>query len=104
MRWCCGWWRTRMVAAVRGGQAKRPAAPARAPKRAKTAHAVVSPRLIFAGVGGALVLGVGVFLNTGERPAAISHAASDFFGRQTAKAGFKVKALHLQGASPAAHD
>lgn len=94
-----------MVAAVRGGQAKRPAAPARASRRAKTAHpVVVSPRLIVAAVGGALVLGVGIFLNTGDRPSAISHAASDFLGRQTAKAGFKVKALHLQGASPAAHD
>jgi cell division protein FtsQ len=94
-----------MVAAVRGGQAKRPAATprTRAPKASKAAS-IVSPRLIFAAVGGTLVLGVGIFLNTGDRPAAISHAASDFFGRQTAKAGFKVKALHLQGASPAAHD
>jgi cell division protein FtsQ len=94
-----------MVAAVRGGQAKRRATPtaARAPKGARTATSV-SPGLIFAIAGGVVVLGLGIFLTTGDRPHAIAHSAGDFVGRQTAKAGFKVKALHLQGASPAAHD
>ena len=57
-----------MVAAVRGGQAKRPAATprTRAPKASKTAS-IVTPRLIFAAVGGTLVLGVGIFLNTGDQ-------------------------------------
>jgi cell division protein FtsQ len=51
-----------------------------------------------------LVLGVGIFFNTGDRPAMIAAGTSDLVGRQTAKLGFKVGALHLQGASPAAHD
>jgi cell division protein FtsQ len=93
-----------MVAAVRGGRTKRSAqAAARAAKPSKTS-AFVTPRLIFALAGGVIVLGVGIFLNTGDRPAAIAGGIGDIVGRQTARLGFEVKALHLQGASPAAHD
>jgi cell division protein FtsQ len=51
-----------------------------------------------------LLLGVGIFITTGDRPAMIAAGTSDLIGSQTAKLGFKVGALHLQGASPAAHD
>ena len=96
-----------MVAAVKGGQARTAAktqtrASRPAARTGKKAH--VDPRLILAAAAGALAIGLLVFINTGDRPAAISHGLSDVYGRQTAKLGFKVAALHLQGASPAARD
>lgn len=98
-----------MVAAVRGGQARRAAKtptraarPARSPTKSKPIAA--DPRLISGAALAVLVLGAVVFLNTGDRPHAIKAGAADIVGRQTARAGFKVNALHLQGASPAAHD
>lgn len=102
-----------MVAAVRGGQARGAAkSPSRAPRkaaapRARTKAAVshaIDARLILGGVASVLLIGAIVFLNTGDRPAAISRGVSDTIGQQTARLGFKVTAMHLQGASPAAHD
>jgi cell division protein FtsQ len=95
-----------MVAAVRGGQASRAAkSQTRAAKpAAKAGKPHVDPRLILAAAAGALAIGFIVFINTGDRPAAIATGLTDIYGRQTAKLGFKVAALHLQGASPAARD
>lgn len=98
-----------MVAAVRGGQASRAAktqtrAPSKPAAKSRTAAAParIDPRIALACVGGALVLGLGVFLLTGDRISQIGHGLSQAYGRQMAKAGFKVAALHLQGASPGA--
>lgn len=98
-----------MVAAVKGGQASRAAkSQGRAPKSAKSAkaaaHAPIDPRLIAACAGGVLVLGLGVFLFTGDRLQHIGQGVRQVYGRRMAAVGFKVSALHLQGASPAARD
>lgn len=94
-----------MVAAVRGGQARASAAKTRtrAPK-AKSAAPTVDARIVLGAASAVIALGFTLFLTTGDRPEAIGRGVSDLVGGQTAKMGFKVQALHLQGASPAAHD
>jgi cell division protein FtsQ len=103
-----------MVAAVRGGQARNAAkTPRRAasrasgapPRKTKAASVpAVDARLVLGGVLSVMLIGGIVFFNTGDRPAMIAGGIADIVGGQTAKLGFKVAAMHLQGASPAAHD
>lgn len=94
-----------MPAAPRGGsrvQAKpRPkAAPARRPKAAPDgAQPRFTPRHILIAAAGALTLGAAIVLGTGGRGemlmAAIGHGVDGKFG----EAGFRLRTVHVQGAS-----
>ena len=94
-----------MVAAVRGEQTKRGKSPTRASDPAKKPQAAglpVDPRIALVSACGVLVLGLTIFMFTGDRPASIERGVHNAVAQQFAKLGFKITSLHLQGASPAA--
>lgn len=103
-----------MAAAVRGGarskaqaqpRVSRPSrsGPANAPSKLRGGRSGgIDARTAAICAGSVLVLGAGIFLFTGHRLSAAGHGFSMAMGRGAATFGFKVAALHLQGASPAA--
>lgn len=108
-----------MPAAVRGAgrqtvkpRAKRPPSPnkssrgpARAPGPSKL-HAAqgvgISPVVALIGTAAVVVLGVTIALATGGRGAKLAAAVNAGYDQRLADLGFKVSAVHLQGASKAA--
>lgn len=108
-----------MPAAVRGGprveakpRAKAPLKPARrggapgksAPARGPRAagHGGPSPRLILAGTAAVLAVALGGVLATGHRAERIGVAVRGGIDRRFAQAGFRLRAVRIEGASPAA--
>ena len=108
-----------MPAAVRGAgrqavkpRAKRPSSPNKpargaaaspGPSKLHVAQGVgLSPMLALAGTAAVIVLGVTIALATGDRGAKLAAAAATGFDAQLASLGFRVNAIHLQGASKAA--
>ncbi len=106
-----------MPAAVRGAErqavkprAKRPQSPSKSAKGAAAVgpsklHAAqgvgLSPVVALAGTAAVVVLGVTIALATGNRGANLVAAMNTGFDNRLAQAGFKVNAVHLQGASKA---
>lgn len=62
----------------------------------------LSPGLALTAVAGVLILGVAITLATGGRGERLAAATQAGLYNQTAAAGFKVEAVHIQGASPMA--
>src|SRR5512146_2180421 len=111
-----------MPAAVRGGsrveakpRAKAPLGPAKRPRgkapgpgaagrgsRAAKSHHGPSPSLIIAGTVALLAAALGVVLATGHRAERIAAAARHTVDRRFAEAGFRLRSVHIEGASPAA--
>jgi cell division protein FtsQ len=93
--------------AARGGsrvqakpQVKAPARPAKRP--AATAAAPrpnLSPKHVLMIAGGVLALALIVTLATGERGATIAQSVGSGFDNRLGDAGFRVKAIHVEGAS-----
>lgn len=87
------------TAAPRG---RGPASPSssNAPNGSQAAGGVhLTPGLTLAVVGGVLVLALLVTLVTGDRPQKIAATLGSGFENQTVAMGFKVKTVHVQGAS-----
>ncbi|MGA0599651.1 cell division protein FtsQ/DivIB [Caulobacter sp. KR2-114] len=107
-----------MPAAVRGAErqavkprAKRPPSPSKsakgaaavAPSKLHAAQGVgLSPVVALAGTAAIVVLGVTIALATGNRGANLASSMNAGFDNRLAQAGFRVNAVHLQGASKAA--
>ncbi|MDP3746941.1 MAG: cell division protein FtsQ/DivIB [Phenylobacterium sp.] len=109
-----------MPAAMRGGsrvqakpRAKAPASTkarpqpkkqgAYAPGKLKAARGVgLSPAYALAAAAAVLALTMGVTLATGGRGLALHMAMNEAVGSEFASLGFKLKAVHVQGASPMA--
>lgn len=106
-----------MAAAVRGGasraarpQSRAPSRGARSPAKGRAPAAKIragkaaglDPRIALGATGAVIVAGLAIFLFTGDRLASIEHGVALGAGRQFAAVGFKVAAVHLQGASPTA--
>jgi len=110
-----------MPAALRGGaqtkakpRAKAPSSPrkTRGASKAQAAYAPgklgaarglgLSPGHALVAAGGVLVLTLVVALSTGDRAEKISQGTQAAIGRQFASLGFRLNAVHVQGASPAA--
>jgi cell division protein FtsQ len=97
------------MTASKGSSGKTAAPRSRpAPKRsAGTAHGKLqaagavnlSPGVALAIAGGVLGLGLLVALVTGDRPQQMASAVADRFQNEAVGLGFKVKAVHVQGAS-----
>src|SRR5689334_12392467 len=115
MTLCFGSRRTRMPAVLRGAgrgsakaRSKSSASPSKhraaAPRAgaAATPHIRISPRLIAAGAGFALVGVVAIVLATDHRASRLGRAASDGFLSETAAAGLRTDHVRLEGASPQA--
>jgi cell division protein FtsQ len=90
--------------AARGGsraqakpQVKAPARPAKRPAAAPRRN--LSPKHVLLIAGGVLVLALGVTLATGERGATIAQSVGSGFDNRLGNAGFRVKAIHVEGAS-----
>jgi cell division protein FtsQ len=110
-----------MPAAVRGGgrsaakpRAKGPQKSAK-PRVAKPARegasklraakgAGVSPTFALVAVAAVMTAGIAVALATGDRAQKLSNAAAAAVTARAADVGFRVKAVHLQGASKSAQD
>ena len=90
-----------------GGQKTAPRSRAMPKRSGGTAHGKLqaagavnlSPGVALAIAGGVLGLGLLVALVTGDRPHQIAAAIGDGFQNQAVGLGFKVKAVHVQGAS-----
>lgn len=103
-----------MAVAVRGGARKAAKPQPRATVRSRSASsqgpaklrggraAGIDPRTAATCAGAVLLLGAATFLFTGHRLSAAANGFNTAFGRAFAAQGFKVAALHLQGASPSA--
>lgn len=108
-----------MPAAVRGAgrqavkpRAKRPPSPVKSvrgpaaapgPSKLHAAQGVgLSPVVALSGTAAIIVAGVIIALATGNRGANLAAAMSAGFDNRLAQMGFKVAAVHLQGASKAA--
>lgn len=88
------------VAPARGrssGAAARPAAKARAAEGFS-----LSPKVTAAAVGLVVVAGAAIALGTGGRGERLAAGVNQGVLNQTAAAGFKLRAVHVQGASPMA--
>ena len=83
--------------AARGG---RPVAAAYAPAKLRAgAGAGLAPKLTLIVAGGVLVIGAAVALFSGDRPQTLVHGAESGLAGRFAGLGFRVGALHVQGAS-----
>ena len=105
-----------MPAAMRGGAQVKAKPRAKAPANSRKAKAApkggqphaklsaaqgvgLSPRWAMAAAGAVAVLAVAITLATGDRAQKLSDATNAALGAQFAKAGFKLNAVHVQGAS-----
>ena len=96
--------------AVRGGsrvqakpRAKPPASPARRPQaKAGAVRAGLKPTQILMIAAGVLTLGLAITLATGGRAQQLAHAVTSGVDGQFGHAGFRLKQVHVQGASPLA--
>jgi cell division protein FtsQ len=102
-----------MPAAVRGGsRAKARPSPKTAPKAARPApsarrvpvaeHRGLSPRLALTGAVAVLALALGVTLATGHRGQRLASAIGAGVDGRFGAAGFRLKSIEVQGASPMA--
>ena len=89
--------RTRIAAAPTRGRGSAPGRPAAKPHAARGAG--LSPGLALTAVAGVVVIGVGIVLGTGGRGERLAQTTQLGLYNQTAAAGFKVAAVHVQGAS-----
>ena len=83
------------------GKASGPGAQGRAP-RVGRAHHAPSPKLILAGTAALLAAALGVVLATGHRGERMAAAARHAVDGRFAQAGFRLRAVRIEGASPAA--
>lgn len=100
-----------MPAAVRGGT-KRPVKPqAKAPPSSRQRQpgpaparqgGTLSAKWILAGAAGVLTLALGVTLATGHRGEHLAQATGSAIDGKFGDAGFRLKAIHVEGASPMA--
>lgn len=87
--------------AARGG--KPVAANAYVPAKLRAGGAAgLDPRLTLAIAGGVLAIGAAVALFAGDKPQSLGAGVERGWGAHMASLGFKVNALHVQGASPMA--
>ena len=99
-----------MPAAVRGGprrpvkpQAKAPSSSRQRPKaQAPTRQGGLSTKWILAGAAAVLTLALGVTLATGHRGERLAQATGAAIDGKFGDAGFRLKAIHVEGASPMA--
>src|SRR5690349_610066 len=108
-----------MPAAVRGGsraqanpRAKAPASPrgkrppsakpAPPPGRGGAPSQGLSPRTVLLAAAGVLALALAATLATGHRGERLAAAVGHGVDARFAQAGFRLKAVHVQGASPMA--
>jgi len=101
-----------MAVAVRGARAKPARASARSPRRTRNPAPAVklragkvgglSPTVAGYAACAVAVLGLALFLFTGDRLTMVGENVGRGIARQFAPLGFKVSQLHLQGATPAA--
>jgi cell division protein FtsQ len=102
-----------MPAAVRGGsRARAKPSPKTAPKAARPApsarrapvaeHRGLSPRLALTGAVAVLALALGVTLATGHRGQRLASAIGSGVDGRFGAAGFRLKSIEVQGASPMA--
>jgi cell division protein FtsQ len=102
-----------MPAAVRGGsRARAKPSPKTAPKAARPApsarrapvaeHRGLSPRLALTGAVAVLALALGVTLATGHRGQRLASAIGSGVDSRFGAAGFRLKSIEVQGASPMA--
>ncbi len=74
-----------------------------APAKLGAARGVgLSPAYALGAAGAVLVLTLAVALATGDRAERLGQGTESVLGRQFAALGFKLRAVHVQGASPAA--
>ncbi|MFN3574068.1 MAG: cell division protein FtsQ/DivIB [Phenylobacterium sp.] len=79
------------------------AQPGYAPAKLGAARGVgLSPAYALGAAGAVLVLTLAVALATGDRAERLGAGTESAIGRQFAAMGFKLRAVHVQGASPAA--
>jgi cell division protein FtsQ len=64
----------------------------------------MSPKAAVGIAGVVVVAAIGVALATGDRWNSLKTGMNEAFGRQAALAGFKLEAVHVQGATPMARD
>jgi cell division protein FtsQ len=102
-----------MPAAERGGsrvaakpRAKAPASPAKRPQaEAAGGGPRLSPKQTLLVAGGVLTLALVAVLGTGERGAELAHVIGSTVDGKFGEAGFRLRAVHVQGASEmATHD
>ena len=99
-----------MPAAVRGGprrpvkpQAKAPSSSRQRPKaQAPTRQGGLSTKWILGGAAAVLTLALGVTLATGHRGERLAQATGAAIDGKFGDAGFRLKAIHVEGASPMA--
>ena len=95
--------RPRPNVAVAPARGRTSAAAARPAAKARAAEGFsLSPKMTLAAVGLVVVAGVAIALGTGGRGERLVTGVNDGILNQTAAAGFKLQAVHVQGASPMA--
>lgn len=96
--------RTKASSSAKAQASRR--APARAPQTAAKLHAAkgvgLPPKAAIVAAGGLLVLGLVVSLATGHRAERMMQAMDRGVYATLADAGFRLKAVHVQGATPVA--
>jgi cell division protein FtsQ len=92
--------RTRIAAAP--ARSRAPAGGRPAAKLQAARGVGLSPGLALTAVAGVLVIGIAITLATGGRGERLAAETQQGFLNQSAAAGFKVGAVHVQGASPMA--
>lgn len=97
--------RPKATAKPRSARPRRARAVEYAPAKLRAAQTIgMSPKLAMGIAAVVVVAAIGVALATGNRWNNLKTGMTEGFGRQAAMAGFKLEAVHVQGATPMARD